>query len=71
MGLGVACNTNAELVSAARAQIADWARTRLAHRRHPARRARREAIGLPRFSDPLRTLLGAATAAATQMPPTG
>src|SRR6266851_7317218 len=30
----------------------NWARTRLAHRRHPARRARRQAIGLPRFSDP-------------------
>src|SRR5260370_42396914 len=30
----------------------NWARTRLAPRRHPARRARREAIGLPRFGDP-------------------
>src|SRR5690349_7207612 len=48
-----------------------WARARLAHRRHPARRARREAIGLPRSGDPLRALLGAATAAATQMPPRG
>jgi len=40
----------------------NWARSRLAHRRHPACRARREALGLPRSGDPLRTLLGAAAA---------
>jgi hypothetical protein len=50
--LGGHANTNPELVSAARAQIAELGKNSPGTRRHPARRARREAIGLPRFRDP-------------------
>jgi hypothetical protein len=52
MGLGGHANTNAELVSAARAQIAELSKNSPGRSPSSRRRARREAIGLPRFSDP-------------------
>jgi hypothetical protein len=49
--LGGHANTNAELVSAARAQIAELGKDSPGTS-PSSRRARREAIGLPRFGDP-------------------
>jgi hypothetical protein len=51
MGPGGHANTNAELVSAARAQIAELSKNSPGRLPSSRRRARREAIGLPRFSD--------------------
>jgi hypothetical protein len=51
-GLGGHANTNAELVSAARAEIAELGKNSPGRSPSSRRRARREAIGLPRFGDP-------------------
>jgi hypothetical protein len=45
-------NTNAELVSAARAQIAELGKNSPGTSPSSGRWARREAIGVPRFGDP-------------------
>jgi hypothetical protein len=50
--LGGHANTNAGLVSAARARIEELAKNSPGTSPSSARRARREAIGLPRFGDP-------------------
>src|SRR5260370_42047137 len=51
-GLGGHANTNAELISAARTQIAELGKSSPGRSPSSRRRARREAIGLPRFGDP-------------------
>jgi hypothetical protein len=51
-GLGEHANTDAELVSAARAQIAELGKNSPGTSSSSRRRARREAIGLARFGDP-------------------
>jgi phenylpyruvate tautomerase PptA (4-oxalocrotonate tautomerase family) len=61
-GLGGHASANAELVSAARAQIAELSKSSPGRSPSSHRRARREAIGLPQFGDPedLQVVVGSA-----------